>query len=98
VRVPLELLLSRRDDAGMRVADVQAADAAREVDERVAVEVGERRALRLRDDDRKGQGERVGVTMLALGLRRRRLAWKPPRQGRRVTIRPWRRGRATRRY
>ena len=42
------LLLHRRDDARMRVPDVEAADAAREVDERVAVDVGERarRALR----------------------------------------------------
>ena len=36
-----ELLLGRGDDLRMRVADVQAADAAREVDERVAVDVGE---------------------------------------------------------
>ena len=44
VREARELLLRRLDDARVRVADVQAADAAGEVDERVAVDVGERRA------------------------------------------------------
>ena len=39
------LLLHRRDDARVRVADVEAADAAREVDERVAVDVGEQRPV-----------------------------------------------------
>ena len=58
VREPLELLLRRRDDARMRVADVQAADAAGEVDEDVPVDVGDRRATRLGGDDRERQIER----------------------------------------
>ena len=45
---------------GMAVADVQAADAAREVDERVAVDVGQRRAARRGGDDREGDRERPG--------------------------------------
>jgi hypothetical protein len=57
----LELLLRRRDDLRMRMADVQAADAAGEVDERVAVDVGERRAPALPDhdrhEDRQGRGD-----------------------------------------
>ena len=60
VREPLELRLRRLDDARMRVADVQAADAAREVDERVPVDVGDRRAVPLRDHDRRVDRERVG--------------------------------------
>ena len=44
----LQLLLRRLDDLRMRVADVQAADAACEVDEGVPVEVGDRRAARRR--------------------------------------------------
>ena len=51
----LELLLRRLDHLRMGVADVQAADAAREVDERVAVDVGDRGAARLRGHDRKGE-------------------------------------------
>ena len=58
VREPLELLLRRRDDARVRVADVEAADAAGEVDERVPVDVGDRRAARLGSDDRERQIER----------------------------------------
>src|SRR5581483_11856318 len=38
----LELLLGRRDEPRVRVPDVEAADAAGEVDEDVAVQVGER--------------------------------------------------------
>ena len=53
VREALELLLRGLDDARMRVPDVQAADAAGEVDERVAVDVGERRAAALVRDDRQ---------------------------------------------
>ena len=60
VREALELLLRRRDDVRMRVTDVQAADAAGEVDEDVAVDVGERRAARLGGDDREGDRERRG--------------------------------------
>ena len=44
VREARQLLLRGLDDLRVRVADVEAADAAREVDERVAVDVGERRA------------------------------------------------------
>ena len=40
----LELLLRRLHDVRMRMADVQAADAAREVDEGVPVEIGDRGA------------------------------------------------------
>ena len=42
VREALELLLGRGDDMRVGVADVEAADAAGEVDEDVAVDVGER--------------------------------------------------------
>ena len=42
------------------MADVQAPDAAREVDERVPVDVGDRRALAVIDDDRQEDRERVG--------------------------------------
>ena len=59
VAEPRELLLRRRDDARMRVADVEAADAAGEVDEGVAVDVGERRAASLRDHDGKEDRERL---------------------------------------
>ncbi len=55
------LLLHGLDDVRMRVADVQAADAAGEVEERVAVDVGQRRAPRaLGDDDRQVHRERIG--------------------------------------
>ncbi len=53
-----ELLLRRLDQAGVRVPDVQAADAAREVDERVAVDVRERGAAAFGDDDRVDEGQR----------------------------------------
>ena len=53
------LLLHGLDDMRVRVADVQAADAAREVDERVAVDVGEGRAAALGDDDRQVDRERI---------------------------------------
>jgi hypothetical protein len=60
VREALQLLLRRLDDARVRVAHVQAADAAREVDEGVAVDVGDRRAASLGDHDRHVDRERVG--------------------------------------
>ena len=60
----LELLLGGFDDARVRVADVQAADAAGEIDERVAVDVGEPRALAPLDHDRKVERERVGDNAL----------------------------------
>ena len=53
VREALELLLGGLDDVRMRMADVQAADAAREIDERVAVDVGQRGAARLGGGDRE---------------------------------------------
>jgi len=56
----LELLLRRLDDSRVRVADVQAADAAGEVDERVAVDVGERRSVAFGDYEREADGERIG--------------------------------------
>jgi hypothetical protein len=52
MRELVELLLRGLDDARVRVADVEAADSAREVDERVAVDVGDRGAAALRDHDR----------------------------------------------
>ena len=60
VAEPLELLLRRLDDPRVRVADVQAADAAGEVDEGVPVDVGERRALPALDHDGDVDGEGVG--------------------------------------
>ena len=60
VREARELLLRGLDELRVRVADVEAADAAGEVDERVAVDVGERRAAPLLDDDRDGDRERAG--------------------------------------
>ena len=59
-----ELLGGRLDHARVRVADVEAADAAGEVDEDVAVDVGERRAAPLVRDDR--QHDRLGVRNHAL--------------------------------
>ena len=62
------LLLHRRDDARVRVADGEAADAAREVDEAVAVDVGDDRAAAVRDHDRQVEAERVGDdALLPLG-------------------------------
>jgi hypothetical protein len=55
-----KLLLRGFHDARMGVADVEAADAAGEVDERVAVDVGERRAAALRDHDRQEDRQRLG--------------------------------------
>ena len=60
VREVRELLLRGLDELRVRVPDVEAADAAGEVDERVAVDVGERRASPLLDDDRERDRERVG--------------------------------------
>ena len=56
----LELGLSGFDDARVRVADVQAAHAAGEVDERVPVDVGEGGTVCLRDHDRRVDRERIG--------------------------------------
>ena len=56
----LGLVADRLDDAGVRVADVHAADPAREVHEAVAVHVREHGSLRLRDHERQVDGERLG--------------------------------------
>ena len=49
------LLLDGLDDLRVRVADVEAADAAGEVDVGVAVDVGQRRPAALRGDDLAGR-------------------------------------------
>ena len=68
VREARELLLRGLDDSRVRVPDVQAADAAGEVDERVAVDVGDRRAAALGCEDRMDERERSGDhALLALG-------------------------------
>src|SRR5581483_8808729 len=68
----LELLLRRGDDVGMRMADVQAADAAGEVDEGVPVDVGQRRAARGFRHHRERDGERRGDCMPQPGRDRAR--------------------------
>jgi len=76
VEVLRGLLLDRFDDSRVRVADVQAADAAREVDERVAVDVGQRRAFTVLDHDRQEDRQRIGDdTRLSLEDRLRSRAW-----------------------
>jgi hypothetical protein len=72
------LFLHRFDHARMRVPDVQAADAAREVDERVAVDVGEERPVPFGDGDRQDELERVGDDLC---LARGDLARARPRNG-----------------
>jgi hypothetical protein len=68
MREARELLLRRLDDSRMRVADVQAADPAGQVDERVAVDIGERRAMCLSREDRMDEGKRSSDdAFLALG-------------------------------
>ena len=54
------LLLDGLDHVRVRVADGKAADAAGEVEERVAVDVRQRRAAALGDDDRQVERQRVG--------------------------------------
>ena len=56
----LELLLRGGDDPRVRVADVEAADAAGEVEERVSVDVGEERPPPFLDHDRQVDRERLG--------------------------------------
>ena len=87
------LLLHRRDDAGVGVADVEAADAAREVDEAVAVDVGDGRAAPVGDHDRQVEAERIGDDPLLplgdlAGARPRDLGAKldRPRDGHTATI------------
>ena len=60
VQEPCRLLLNRLDDPRVRVPDVEAADAAREVDERVPVDVRQRRALAAFDHDGEEDRERIG--------------------------------------
>ena len=55
----LELLVRGGDDVGVAVADVQAADAAGEVDEDVAVDVGQAHAPGRIGDDREGDRQRA---------------------------------------
>jgi hypothetical protein len=51
VREPVELRPDRFDDAGVPVAGVDDADAAAEIDQAVAVGIGEHRAFRVHDGD-----------------------------------------------
>ena len=68
VREARELLLRGFDDSRVRVPDVQAADAAGEVDERIAVDVCDRRAAALRREDGMDERKRSGDhALLALG-------------------------------
>ena len=59
VEEAVDLLGDRRDDAGMVVADVRHADAADEIDERVAVDVRDRRSAGAIGDDRLVNDERM---------------------------------------
>jgi hypothetical protein len=54
-----DLLLAGLDDARMRVADVETADAAREVNEGIPVDVGDERPAGLGDNNRKVSRERL---------------------------------------
>jgi hypothetical protein len=60
VREAAELLLRRCDDVRVRMADVEAADSAGEVYERVSVDIGDRGAARVLDDHRQEDRKRVG--------------------------------------
>jgi len=60
VEEPRRLLLHGGHHAWVCVADVEAADAAREVHEAVAVDVGDRCAFAVRDHDRQVETERIG--------------------------------------
>jgi hypothetical protein len=59
VEEPRGLLLYRLDDVRMRVTDVQAADAAGEVEEGVAVDVRHRRAVAFDRHDGQVDRERI---------------------------------------
>jgi len=74
-----QLLLRRLDDARVRVADVQTADAAGEVDEGVAVDIGERGAAAFLDHNRKKNRQRFGDDLVLAGQDLARLR---PRNGR----------------
>ena len=71
VREALELLLRGLHDPRVRVADVEAADAAGEVDERVAVDVDERGAAALGRDDRERDRERRRDRRASMALENR---------------------------
>ena len=73
-------------DGGVRVADVQAADAARPVEERVAVDVGDDTAVAVVDDERRE--ERLGVGDHALLARDDRARLRA-RKLRAQIDRPW---------
>ena len=60
VEKAVDLIGDRLDDARMVVADVRDADSADEVDERVAVDVRDRRATRTVGDDRPVDDQRTG--------------------------------------
>ena len=56
MREPVELGPDRFDDAGVPVTGVDDADAAAEIDQAVAVGVGEHRAFRVHDGDGRDGG------------------------------------------
>ena len=60
----VDLIGDRFHDARMVVTDVRHADASDEVDERVAVDVGDRRAARAIGDDRLVDDQRMGDRVL----------------------------------
>ena len=68
VREARQLLLAAATTRGARVADVQAADAAGEVDEDVAVDIGDSGPACLRDDDREVGRERLRPRPRCLAL------------------------------
>src|SRR5918999_907947 len=78
----------------MRMADVEAADAADEIDERVAVDVGDDRAAALGDHERQAERERLrDDALVALEDLPRARAWnlgaeldRPGRRHRREAI------------
>ena len=59
VEEAVDLLVDRLDDPRVVVADVRHPDAADEIDERVPVDVGDRRAARLCGDDRLVHDQRA---------------------------------------
>ena len=88
VREAFRLLADRLHHAGMRMADVHAADASGEVDERVPVDVGQGGAPPLGDHEREIDGERLrddprlpGEDLGAAGSRNVRLQLDCPCRG-----------------
>ena len=55
----VELFVGRGEHRGVAVPDVEASDPAREIDERVSVDIGQRDAQRGVGDDRKGDRQRT---------------------------------------